>query len=78
MAKGEVQIFVNGEEKSEPKGDIKFDRLVELAYPGADPASGYRVTYEKGQSGQYGDLPYAGTVHVHEKMIFNASPTGLS
>lgn len=73
-----ITIYVNTAATKVPHEKIAFEELVKIAFgPGADPSAGYRVTYERG-NGESKDLPEKGKVMVHEGMIFNVSPTGLS
>lgn len=76
----ETTIIVNGREKSVPKGDIKFDEVVELA---EDLPTGvnieYSIKYSRGQSGQEkGTLHPGDSVKVNPSMVFHVTATDKS
>jgi hypothetical protein len=75
-----VTIIVNGRKKEFSGKEISFDELALLAFP--TPPYGentmYTETYNRGQSGQKGELFPGDSVHVHEEMIFNVTATDKS
>ena len=74
-----VEITVNDVSHSVPKGKIAFDDLVRLAFgPGANPADGYRISYDRGHGNASGKLKPGSTVEVVEGMDFTVTATGRS
>lgn len=74
-----VGIVVNDQPHSVPKGKISFDQLVKLAFgDGANPADGYRISYDRGHGNASGKLKPGGSVQVVEGMDFTVTGTGQS
>lgn len=81
-AKGHtVTIIVNAQEFEVSKGDLSFDEVVNLAFPGG-PRGGnwvYTVTYRRGHGQKpEGSLVPGGEVKVKDRMIFNVTQTDKS
>jgi hypothetical protein len=75
-----VTILVNGTEHEWPKGEIKFEEVVALAFPNEskDPQVIFEVTYERDHGNQEGMLNPGGSVKVKERTSFDATNTGRS
>jgi hypothetical protein len=74
-----VAIVVNDTSHSVPKGKITFDELVKLAFgPNANPADGYRISYDRGHGNASGKLKPGSSVEVVEGMDFTVTGTGQS
>jgi hypothetical protein len=74
-----VEITVNDLAHKVPKGKISFDDLVRLAFgDGANPADGYRISYDRGNGHASGKLKPGGTVEVVNGMDFTVTGTGQS
>ena len=74
-----VDITVNDVAHKVSKGKISFDDLVRLAFgPGANPADGYRISYDRGHGNASGKLKPGGTIEVVEGMDFTVTGTGQS
>jgi hypothetical protein len=74
-----VDIIVNDVAHKVPKGKISFDDLVRLAFgPGANPADGYRISYDRGHGNASGKLKPGGTVELVDEMDFTVTGTGQS
>ena len=75
----EVNIDVNDAPHTVPKGKLSFDDLVKLAFgPGANPADGYRISYDRDHGNASGKLKPGNSVEVVEGMDFTVTPTGQS
>lgn len=78
----ENKIIVNGTEHTVPDDTLKFDQIVEIAFPGHpnDPNAPYLVTFEKAQSKPHeGALAAGGKVEVkHNGTTFDVTPTNRS
>jgi hypothetical protein len=75
----QVNITVNDVPRVVPKGKISFDDLVKLAWgENANPADGYRISYDRGHGHASGKLTLGGSVEVVEGMDFTVTPTGKS
>lgn len=74
-----VVIDINDASYTVAKGKITFDELVRLAF-GADanPADGYRISYDRGHGNASGKLKPGGSIKVVEGMDFTVSGTGQS
>lgn len=74
-----VDIVVNDKTQSVPKGKITFDELVKMAFgAGANPADGYRISYDRGHGNASGKLKPGGSVEVVDGMDFTVTGTGQS
>jgi len=76
-----VAIIVNGRERTVAKGDLSFEEVVALAFPGAPPdeQTAYTVTYKRGQGNKpEGTLVAGENVKVKEGMIINVTATRRS
>lgn len=74
-----VDIDVNDTTYTVPKGKISFDDLVKLAFgAGANPADGYRISYDRGHGNAAGKLKPGGSIQVVEGMDFTVTGTGQS
>lgn len=74
-----VDIIVNDKTFSIPKSKITFDELVKLAFgAGANPADGYRISYDRGHGNASGKLKPGGSVEVVDGMDFTVTGTGQS
>lgn len=74
-----VNIVVNDKPYSVPKGKITFDELVRMAFgAGANPADGYRISYDRGHGNASGKLKPGGVIEVVEGMDFTVTGTGQS
>lgn len=75
----EVKIEVNDVQHTVPKGKLSFDDLVKLAFGGnANPADGYRISYDRGHGNASGKLKPGGSIEVVEGMDFTVTGTGQS
>ena len=75
----EVDIEVNDIQHTVPKGKLTFDDLVRLAF-GADanPADGYRISYDRGHGNASGKLKPGNSIGAVEGMDFTVTGTGQS
>ena len=74
-----VDIVVNDATYPVPKDKITFDQLVHLAFgAGANPADGYRISYDRGHGNASGKLKPGGSIEVVEGMDFTVTGTGQS
>jgi hypothetical protein len=74
-----VNIIVNDKTQAVPKGKITFDDLVKLAFgTAANPADGYRISYDRGHGNASGKLKPGGSIEVVEGMDFTVTGTGQS
>lgn len=76
-----IEIFINTNEFSEPKGKISYDRVIELAYPdfAQFPNATYSVIYERGNANHpQGTLTKGAAVEVVKGMRFRVKRTGES
>ncbi|WP_338467636.1 multiubiquitin domain-containing protein [Novosphingobium sp. ZN18A2] len=74
-----VDIEVNDTTHTVPKGKISFDELVKLAFGvGANPADGYRISYDRGHGNASAKLKPGGSIEVVEGMDFTVTGTGQS
>lgn len=74
-----VDIVVNDTTYSVPKGKITFDELVKMVFgAGANPADGYRISYDRGKGNASGKLKPGGSIEVVEGMDFTVTGTGQS
>jgi hypothetical protein len=74
-----VTITVNDVGHTVPKGKISFDELVHLAFgPAANPADGYRISYDRGHGNASGKLKPGASVEVVPGMDFTVTGTGQS
>jgi hypothetical protein len=75
----EVKIVVNDVQHTVPKGKLSFDDLVKLAFgENANPADGYRISYDRGHGNASGMLKPGSSIEVVEGMDFTVTGTGLS
>ena len=75
----EVHIEVNDVQHIVPKGKLSFDDLVKLAFgANANPADGYRISYDRGHENASGKLKPGGAIEVVEGMDFTVTGTGQS
>jgi len=75
----EVHIEVNDIQHIVPKGKLSFDDLVRLAFgANANPADGYRISYDRGHGNASGKLKPGGSIEVVEGMDFTVTGTGQS
>lgn len=76
-----VLLIVNGRPKAWTEKTIRFEQVVALAFGTYDvnPDKVYTVTYDKGpHENPEGTMVKGDTVHVKDKMIFNATATDKS
>ncbi|WP_126177106.1 multiubiquitin domain-containing protein [Tsuneonella rigui] len=74
-----VSIDVNDITRTVPKGKITFDDLVKLAFgPNANPADGYRISYDRGHGNASGKLKPGGSIEAVDGMDFTVTGTGQS
>lgn len=74
-----VDIDVNDIPRTVPKGKITFDDLVKLAFdPHANPADGYRISYDRGHGNASGKLKPGASIQVVDGMDFTVTGTGQS
>jgi len=74
-----VKIEVNDVQHTVPKGKLSFDDLVRLAFgENANPADGYRISYDRGRGNASGTLKPGSSIEVVEGMDFTVTGTGLS
>lgn len=74
-----VTIVVNDVAHVVPKGKIFFDELVQIAFgSGANPADGYRISYDRGHGNASGKLKPGSSIEVVEGMDFTVTGTGQS
>jgi hypothetical protein len=79
--KKEVTIFVNAEEKPWNEKEISFEQVIVLAFGTYEnnEAITYTVTYKKGiDKKPEGSLTKGQSIHVKDKMRFNATRTNKS
>lgn len=75
----QVAITVNDAAHSVARGKISFDALVALAFgDGANPADGYRISYDRGHGNASGKLKPGASVQVVDGMDFTVTGTGQS
>lgn len=77
----EVEIVVNGTDKTVPKGNISYKEVIILAFGTyeSSPLIAYTVTYFKGNVNKpKGTLVEGQTVKVKKGMIFNVTRTDKS
>ncbi len=77
----ELQIVVNGREKTWTEKEISFEQVVELAYGSisTDPNIIYTVTYKRGMGNKpEGSMLRGDIIKVKNGMIFNATQTNKS
>ncbi len=75
----EVKIEVNDIERTVPKGKLSFDDLVKMAFgSNANPADGYRISYDRGHGNASGKLKPGESIEVVEGMDFTVTGTGQS
>ena len=75
----EVKIEVNDIERTVPKGKLSFDDLVKIAFgSNANPADGYRISYDRGHGNASGKLKPGESIEVVEGMDFTVTGTGQS
>lgn len=74
-----VDIDINDTTYTVPKGKITFDELVKLAFDSdANPADGYRISYDRGHGNASGKLKPGGSIQVVDGMDFTVTGTGQS
>lgn len=74
-----VDIDINDTTYTVPKGKITFDELVKLAFGSdANPADGYRISYDRGHGNASGKLKPGGSIQVVDGMDFTVTGTGQS
>lgn len=75
----EVKIEVNDVQHTVAKGKLSFDDLVKLAFgENANPADGYRISYDRGHGNASGKLKPGDSIEVVEGMDFTVTGTGKS
>ena len=75
----QVTITVNDADHAVTRGKISFDALVALAFgDGANPADGYRISYDRGQGNASGKLKPGASIQVVDGMDFTVTGTGQS
>jgi len=74
----DVNFEVNDAPQMHEKGKISFDELVELAFPGRNPADGFRITFDRGHGNASGRVELGGQVELVDGMDFTVTPTGRS
>ena len=75
----EVKIEINDVQHTVPKGKLSFDDLVKLAFGvNANPADGYRISYDRGHGNATGKLKPGASVEVVDGMDFTVTGTGQS
>lgn len=75
----QVQISVNDVPHTVQKGKFSFDDLVKLAFgENANPADGYRISYDRGHGNASGKLKPGSSIEVVEGMDFTVTGTGQS
>ncbi|HEX8578738.1 MAG TPA: multiubiquitin domain-containing protein [Allosphingosinicella sp.] len=84
MAKDEaktVTIYIDGDPFEEPRGKIKYERVVDLAYPdfAQYPNATYSIVYERGNADKpQGTLTKGAEVQIVKDMRFRVKRTGES
>lgn len=76
-----VTIYINGDAFDEPEGEISYEKVVGLAFPGqlGQPNKSFTVTYKRGPSThEQGSLVDDQSVKIKNKMIFDVTPTTRS
>lgn len=76
-----VTILVNGREKSVPKDELTFNKLISLAFdnPPTGPQICFTITYRRGHGKKpEGNLAEGESVNAKEGMIINVSYTDKS
>lgn len=75
----EVHIAVNDIQHIVQKGKLSFDDLVRLAFgANANPADGYRISYDRGHGNASGKLKPGSSIEAVEGMDFTVTGTGQS
>lgn len=73
-----IEIIVNGRPHTVTGRKVTFEQLVQLAFPGSQPAQNvaYSITYQKAASDPHkGDLGVGGVVQIKNGTIFNVTKT---
>jgi hypothetical protein len=74
-----VTVTINDVAHTVPKGKLTFDDLVHLAFgPNANPADGYRISFDRGHGNASGKVKPGGSVQLVEGMDFTVTGTGQS
>lgn len=73
----EIEIIVNTRARTVPKPGVKFEQIVQLAFPGPHDANVvFSMTYRKAASAPHaGELGAGGNVEVKKGTIFNVTRT---
>ena len=75
----QVTISVNDVSHTLVKDKISFDELVALAFgDSANPADGYRITYDRGHGNATGKLKTGASIELVDGMDFTVTGTGQS
>lgn len=75
-----VEIFVNTRPKEVPHGQISYEDLLKLAFPGETlpPTANITITFLLPESGKTGILIPGDSTAVHKGMSFNVKRTDKS
>ena len=75
----QVHIEINDIQKITLKGKLSFDPIVKLAFgENANPADGYRISFDRGHGNASGKLKPGASIEVVEGMDFTVTGTGQS
>ena len=75
----DVTIEINDISHTVQKGKFSFDDLVKLAFgANANPADGYRISYDHGHNGASAKLKPGASIQVVDGMDFTITGTGQS
>ncbi len=74
----QYHIVVNGEHKTIDTDVLKYEDVVNLAFPGHDPQNIYSVSFEKAKEPHEGDLVAGQQVVIKDGTEFDVTLTGKS
>lgn len=75
----EVSFVINDVQQVMQKGKLTFDEIVKLAFgSNANPADGYRISYDRGHGNATGKLKPGSSIQLVEGMDFTVTGTGQS
>lgn len=75
----QVTITINDASHTLAKDKITFDEIVALAFgASANPADGYRVTFDRGHGSASGKLKNGASIQIVDGMDFTVTGTGQS
>lgn len=78
MADKSYKIHINGTEVEVDRDVLTFEELTALAFPSADPATIFSVTFEKAREPKEGELVAGQSVTIKNNTEFDVDDTGRS